>query len=423
MSAVFNSPDRGESVEAKTSDAPQFDLRALFSEVRATTGGGANDNPETDQIDFGPSDIYRRSNDSHSGGSFNFEQQGAMQIARQFASFDDDRENPNNNMNFDREDAGRLVEVYGDIYNAQNAMQEGDQSEAKDWFAEMRRDLADFTRGLFSDSEEGAGAGGSGRGNEGCRGDESNLERGSDECSNEESSENHGFEEGSEQGSEHGSEEGSEHGSEEGSEHGTEHGAEESCEGGDTPVESGSEGFTPEDSMVLLMNDMQELAEALARGDTEAAQQILARMNRHLATLLRQLGQGGEEDQGQGEAQDPPGLGDWWRPRPIDSAEPIPGDRATIGLPTPSDMLRNLPQPPNPGDILRMLPQPPNPGDILRGLPQPPNPGDLLRGLPQPPNPQDVLRNIPKPPNPQDLLNPGNLLNNLPSPSDLFDIF
>lgn len=400
MSAAFNTPDRGDSAvnEAKTSDAPQFDLQSLFSDFGATARGGSAKTESGDQLDFGPSDIYARiSNSDSSSGNFTFEQQGAMDIARRFSSFDDDKENASDNLNFDREDAGRLIEVYGDMFNAQNSLQEGDKSEAKDWLAEMRRDLADFTRGLFSDSEDG-----------GHDGREHGHERGHerDEESERSDSKCHGDECSEESQPEHSSEEGTEHGSESGAEHGSEAGSESS----DSYIGSGSDGYTPQDSMVLLMNDMQELSQALARGDSEAIQQIMARMNRHLSLLMRQLGQSGEEEGEEGGQQG----GEHGSLNPL-----TPGDsQGRLPMPpNPGDLLSGLP---NPGDLFGSLPQPPSPGDLLSGLP---NPGDILGSLPQPPNPQDLLRDLPKPPSPSDLLNPGKLLDKLPTPADIFDLF
>jgi hypothetical protein len=177
--------------------------------------------------------------------------------------------------------------------------------------------------------------------------------------------------------------------------------------------------------MVLLMNDMQELSQALANGDSEAVQQIMARMNRHLALLMRQLSQSGEE--GEPGEEEAPGTD-----RPVDSSTGggQGNERDSFNPLNPGDLLGGLPLPPSPGDLLSGLP---NPGDLLGRLPQPPSPGDLLSGLPnprdilgrlpQPPNPQDLLSNLPKPPSPSDLLNPGNLLDKLPSPRDIFDLF
>lgn len=383
MSAAFNTPDRGDSAvnEAKTSDAPQFDLKSLYSEISATARGGSAKSESGDQLDFGPSDIYARiSNNDRASGNFNFEQESAMEIARRFSSIDDDNKGASGDFNFDREDAGRLIEVYGDMYNAQNALQEGDKSEAQDWFGEMRRDLADFTRGLFSDSENGAHEG-TEHGHEGGHGDHGKHER--DEESEESSKQEcHGNECTEDSQSEQGHEEShgeSDHGSGEETEHGSEHGSEHGNESNDSYIGSGSEGYTPQDSMVLLMNDMQELSQALANGDSEAVQKIMARMNRHLALLMRQLAQSGEEE-GQGE-EEAPGTN-----RPVESS--TAGGQG-------------------------------NERDSFNPL----NPGDLLGSLPQPPNPQDLLRDLPKPPSPSDLLNPGNLLDKLPSPRDFFDLF
>ncbi len=452
MTAVFNAPDNGDrsvANEAKTSDAPKFDLQALYSDMSATTRGGLSSQRDIgNQIDFGTNDnIYARSSDSQSSsnGGFNTEQQSAMDVARRFASFDDNDNNDHtNNINIDREDVGRLVEVYGDMYNMQDSLQDGNKAEAQNWLGEMRRDLASFTRGLFTDSDSET------REREGHHGNEERRhcpdESGSkeDEGGHEENPQHH--EETTDDGSEH---------SEETSEDGAEHYQE--CESGEGHVDSGTEGYTPEDSMVLLQNDMQELTEALASGDTEAVQKIMARMNRHMALLMRQLnGQEGEEETGEpgGGGQRP--IEDWFGTGPNLPGIPNPGDLfgnvpnpgdligrlpnpgdLIGGLPNPGDLLGGLPNPgdllgglPNPGDIFGSLPTPPNPQDIWRGVSPIPNPGDLLRGLPQPPNPGDLLRGLPQPPNPRDLLgslptppNPGDLLRNLPSPGDLFDIF
>jgi len=446
MSAAFNTPDRGDNAvnETKTSDAPQFDIKSLYSDISATARGGSAKSEPGDQLDFGPSDIYARiSNNDRASGNLNFEQESAMEIARRFSSIDNENKNASSDFNFDREDAGRLIEVYGDMYNAQNAIQEGDKSEAKDWLGEMRRDLADFTRGLFSDSENGGhegrehgrerGHGDHGRHESDQESEESdNQECHGHECTDD-SQPDHGDEE-SHGESDHGSGEETEHGSESGSEHGSEEGNESN----DSYIGSSSEGYTPQDSMVLLMNDMQELSQALANGDSEAVQQIMARMNRHLALLMRQLSQSGEE--GEAGEEQAPGTD-----RPVDSSTgggqgnerdsfnplnpgdllgslplpPSPGDLLN-SLPNPGDLLGRLPQPPSPGDLLGRLPQPPSPGDLLSGLP---DPGDILGRLPQPPNPQDLLSSLPKPPSPSDLLNPGNLLDKLPSPGDIFDLF
>lgn len=408
MSAAFNTPERGDSAvnEAKTSDAPQFDLKSLYSDLSATTRGGESNKNNSDQLDFGPTDIYSRiSNNSSSDKGFNFEQQGAMDIARRFASFDDENDK-GNDFNFDREDAGRLVEVYGDMFNAQQSLQEGDKSEAKDWLGEMRRDLTAFTRGLFSDLDKDC------------------PEK---HCPTEESE--HGSEPGPES-SEHGGEESSQH--TEG--HGSEQGSEESGEAGENHIDSGSEGYTPNDSMVLLQNDLQELSQAIASGDEKTVQQILARMSRHMALLMRQLGQGDENGQEQG-PENPddgspripglPGLPGIPRlpGRDQEGINPLNPGRLLDGLPNPGDMLPGLPGLPglpNPGDILDRLP---NPGDLLTGLPELPNPGQIFDGLPKPPSPGDLLNGLPKPPGPSDILNPGRLLDSLPQPGDLFDLF
>lgn len=423
MSAAFTTPDRGDSSvnEAKTSDTPQFDLRTIYSDMNATARGGSANKESSDQLDFGPSDIYARiNNNESSNNSFNFEQQGAMQMARHFASFDDNQDDRNNDLSFDREDAGRLIEVYGDMFNAQQAIQEGDRSEARDWFGEMRRDLNDFARGLFESEED--------QNDRGHRGGDRRHD-GDDEGRNEECPEHscpadeteHGSEhknEESEHGneeSEHGNEE-SEHGSEEGSKEGSEPCPEHGSEGegsGDHYIDTGSEGYSPEDSMVLLQNDLEELSEALASGDTKAIQKILARMSRHMSLLMRQLGQN-EEAENPGRPGDSIG-GDTGLPTP-----PRPGDILN-GIPNPGDVFPGLPALPNPGDFFPNLPTPPNPGEILDGLPspgdlfdalpKPPNPGDFFDALPTPPNPGDIFNNLPKPPNPSDLLN------------DIFDIF
>lgn len=432
MTAVFNAPDNGDrsvANEAKTSDAPKFDLQALYSDTSATTRGGTSSRRDIgNQIDFGTNDnIYARSSDSQSSSKagFNPEQQNAMDLARRFASFDDnDNIDHTNNINIDREDVGRLVEVYGDMYNMQNSLQEGDKSEAKDWLGEMRRDLASFTRGLLTDSDS----------EEGSRERHGQHETdGGKHCPDNSPSEGHegGHEEqrGGHEESGHEDESGGNEDSEETSEGGSEHHQE--CESGENHVDSGTEGYTPEDSMVLLQNDMKELTEALASGDTEAVQKIMARMNRHMALMMRGLN--GQEDEegsgGQGGGQRP--IEDWF------GTGPMPGFPNPGGLPNPGDLFGNLPNPgdlidglPNPGDIFGNLPAPPNPQDIWRGVSPLPNPGDLLSGLPQPPNPQDLLAGLPTPPNPADVLrglpqppNPGDLFRNLPSPSDLFDIF
>lgn len=412
MSAAFTTPDRGDSSvnEAKTSDAPQFDLRSLYSDMSATTRGGTANKESSAQLDFGPSDIYARiNNNESSNNNLNSEQQGAMQIARHFASFDDDKNDRSSDFNFDREDAGRLIEVYGDMFNAQQAIQEGDRSEARDWFGEMRRDLNDFARGLF-ESEEDQNDRGHRGGDRRQNGDDKgkNEECPEHRCPSDESDhgsehESEEFEHGSEE-SEQGNEE-SEHGSEEGSEEGSEPCLEHSSEGegsGDHYIDTGSEGYSPEDSMVLLQNDLEELSEALASGDTKAIQKILARMSRHMSLLMRQLGQG----EGAGE-QEPGRPGDSIGADPGLPTPPRPGD-ILDGLPNPGDVFPGFPALPNPGDFFPNLPTPPDPGEILDGLP---SPGDFFDALPTPPNPHDIFDNLPKPPNPSDLLN------------DIFDIF
>lgn len=426
MTAVFNAPENGDrsvANEAKTSDAPKFDLQALYSDMSATTRGGLS--PQRDignQIDFGTNDnIYARSSDSQSSSNdgFNPEQQSAMDVARRFASFDDNDNNDHtNNINIDREDVGRLVEVYGDMYNMQDSLQDGNKAEAQNWLGEMRRDLASFTRGLLTDSDSEDGS-------RERHGQHENDER--RHCPDESGSDGHGGEHEEQPGPHEDSgheEEGSDgsEGSEGTSEDGAEHYQE--CESGEGHVDSGTEGYTPEDSMVLLQNDMQELTEALASGDTEAVQKIMARMNRHMAMLMRQLnGQESEEETGTpgGGGQYP--IEDWFGTGPNLPGIPNPGDLFG-NVPNPGDLIGSLPNPgdllgglPNPGDIFGSLPTPPNPQDIWRGVSPIPNPGDILRGLPQPPNPRDLLGSLPIPPN------PGDLLRNLPSPGDLFDIF
>ncbi len=248
-------------MSSKTSDAPKFDLQALYSDMSATTRGGTSAPREMGNlIDFGTNDnIYARSSDSQSSsnGGFNPEQQSAMDVARRFASFDDNDNNDHaNNINLDREDVGRLVEVYGDMYNMQNSLQEGDKSEAQDWLGEMRRDLASFTRGLFTDSDAEEGS----RERHGHDETESNRD-----CPEESGSEEGGHEEQPGEHEDSGHEDQSDEGPEqhgETSEGGDEHYPE--GESGESHVDSGTEGYTPEDSMVLLQNDMQELTEALA---------------------------------------------------------------------------------------------------------------------------------------------------------------
>lgn len=396
MSAVFNTPDRGDSAvnEAKTSDAPQFDLKSLYSDLSATTRGGESNKNNSDQLDFGPTDIYSRiSSNSSSAKGFNFEQRGAMDIARRFASFDDENDK-GNDFDFDREDAGRLVEVYGDMFNAQQSLQEGDKSEAKDWLGEMRRDLTAFARGLFSDSDkaESEGEGDHGHLDGEQHHNNERDEQGSSDSGKEDCSEKHCPPEETEHGSES-----SEHGVEETSEHneghGSEQGAEERGDAGENYLDLGSEGYTPNDSMVLLQNDLQELSQAIARGDEKTVQQILARMSRHMALLMRQLGQGNENEEEQ------------YPENPEDGTPRIPGLPGIPGFP---------------GDIIDGLP---NPGDLLPGLPALPNPGQIFDGLPMPPSPGDLLNGLPKPPSPSDILNPGRLLDSLPKPGDIFDLF
>ncbi len=160
MTAVFNAPDNGDrsvANEAKTSDAPKFDLQALYSDMSATTRSGTSAPRDMGNlIDFGTNDnIYARSNDSHSTShdGYSVEQQSAMDVARRFASFDDNDNNDRSSINIDREDVGRMVEVLGDMYNVQDSLQDGNTTEAQNWLSEMRQDLASFTRGLFSDSD------------------------------------------------------------------------------------------------------------------------------------------------------------------------------------------------------------------------------------------------------------------------------
>ncbi len=441
MTAVFNAPESGDgsvAKEARTSAAPQFDLKALYADMGATAQSGTR-RDTGNQLDFGTGDnLYARSSDNQSGsnGSSNFEQQTAMDVARRFASFDDDTDNNTNEINLDREDVGRLVEVYGYMYNMQDSLQDGDRSEAQDWLGEMRRDLASFTRGLFTntDSEERT------RVRDGRRDPADTYcpdEHGSDE---QEGQHERGHEEEESGGEDQSEEQG------ETTEDGWEH--TEPCPPSDGRGESGSEGYTPEDSMVLLQDDMQDLTEALASGDPQAVQQVMARMNRHMALLMRQLNPRNEDGGSDGNGREPNPWEDWLGTSPIEGRPGRgnrPGDMIGIRdpldslpflpnpgrLPNPGDILNGLPNPgdilnglPNPGDLLNGLQNPgdllaglPNPGDIFAGLPQPPNPGDILRGLPQPPNPGDLLRGLPQPPNPSDLLR------NLPSPSDLFDIF
>lgn len=404
MSAAFNTPDRGDSAvnEAKTSDAPQFDLKSLYSDLSATTRGGESNKNNSDQLDFGPTDIYSRiSNNSSSDKGFNLEQKGAMDIAKRFASFDDQNDK-DNDFNFDREDAGRLVEVYGDMFNAQQSLQEGDKSEAKDWLGEMRRDLTAFARGLFSDSDNTEREG---------QGDQENHDGG-----------RHHNDERDEQSNDNGKEDCPEKHcpAEE-----TEHGSEESGEAGENHIDSGNEGYTPKDSMVLLQNDLQELSQAIASGDEKNVQQILARMSRHMALLMRQLGQSDENVQEQ-DPENPadatprtPGLPG----RDQEGINPLDPGRLLDGLPNPGDLLPGLPGLPglpNPGDMLDRLP---NPGELLQGMPALPNPSQIFDGLPMPPSPGDLLNGLPKPPSPSDILNPGKLLTSLPKPSDIFDIF
>jgi hypothetical protein len=314
----------------------------------------------------------------------------------------------------------------------QNSINEGDKKDASQWLGELRRDLASFARGIFDEPAT----------HDGCNSEShENTEHGSEE---------HGSEE-------HGSEE---HGSEEhGSESGYEDSGSEYHEGGENSENSieytgpGMDGYTPEDTMVLLSNDMQELTDALSSGDMKGAQRIMARMNRHMAMLMQHLNrQNGNNRDGQ--RDDDPLLS--FNPddprntlisRPSDDflRGLIPNDRRDMfpnpgdllnGLPTPGDLvgirnpLERLPQLPNPGDVIGGLPQLPNPGDVIGGLPQLPNPGDVIGGLPQLPNPSDVIGSLPQLPNPSDVIghlppvpNPGNIFDNIPSPRDLFDLF
>ena len=190
--------------------------------------------------------------------------------------------------------------------------------------------------------------------------------------------------------------------------------------------------------MVLLANDMQQLSQALASGDSEKAQQIMAAMDRHMTNLMMQLNPDSASGATNGDSQSgtdvgtgtvdqtQPASGDQTNFNPLDPGGFLgrlngilnPGD-LTSGLtpPNPSDILGSLPQP---GDILGSLPQPPNPADILGSLPQP---GDILGSLPKPPNPQDLLNDLPQLPGLPKLPNPGNILGSLPSPGDLFNIF
>jgi hypothetical protein len=463
MSAVFKAPENGDhsiATETLTSDKPQFDLKSLYSDF-GTANGSSNSSNENAlyQLDF-DDNVYSQTSRA-SGGQLSFEQRGAMDIASRFASFDNDTENNTAMSNFDREDAGRLVEVFGDMLQVQNSINEGDKKDASQWLGELRRDLASFARGIFDEPAT----------HDGCNSEShENTEHGSEEHGSEEhGSEEHGSEEhGSEEhgSEEHGSEEhgSEEHGSEEhgSEEHGSESGYEDSGseyhEGGENSENSieytgpGMDGYTPEDTMVLLSNDMQELTDALSSGDMKGAQRIMARMNRHMAMLMQHLNrQNGNNRDGQ--RDDDPLLS--FNPddprntlisRPSDDflRGLIPNDRRDMfpnpgdllnGLPTPGDLvgirnpLERLPQLPNPGDVIGSLPQLPNPGDVIGGLPQLPNPGDVIGGLPQLPNPGDVIGGLPQLPNPGDVIgglpqlpNPGDVIGGLPqlpNPSDV----
>ena len=393
MSAVHNAPENGEhsrATESLTSDKPQFDLKQLYSDT-GTANHRSNSSNENaiHQLDFDE--------------PINFEQQSAMNVARTFASFDNRSNNNSGLENFDREDVGRMVEVFGDMLQMQNSIYQGDRKDASQWLGELRRDLKSFAKGVFDEPS----------GNDDCKhpcNDEEQLaeEHGSEEHSSEES------------GTENGAEEyGPENGSEEsGTESGTESGS-ENCEGSIEYTGSGMEGYTPEDTMVLLSNDMQQLSSALASGDMEAAQRIMSRMNRHMSLLMQHLNkQNGQDDLGMNFDPDDPRNIEVRRPsddflrgrRPNDGPTPLPGPGPDLGinLPFPNLGIRNpidaLPHLPNPGDIIGSLPQLPNPGDIIGGLPQLPNPGDIIGGLPQPPNPGDIIGHLPQPPNPRDLL-------------------
>lgn len=440
MSAAFNVSERGDSSvsnEAKTSEKPQFDIQRLYSDLSATTRNStANKSADATEIDFSVSESPYASK-----GGTNFEQETAMEVARRFSSIDDESSENNGGISLDREDVGRMVEVYGDMYNVQDSLEEGDTSEAQQWLSELRSDLTAFARGIF-DSPSGN--------NEDCE-DNHSCERNEDrQDRGEEHQESNGEHHQNEENGEH-AEEGGEH-SEENGEHSEENG--EHHEGGEEPYDdrehfenvgdqpgNSSEDFTPEDSMVLLQNDMQELTEALASGDKEKAQKVLARLNRHLIALMRQLNpqtpENNEEGGTDGGTEEPP-RDNWWDragnpgrgDNPIGFNPPAPGD--FFGqLPNPGDLLGGLPNPgdllgglPNPGDLLGGLPAP---GDLPIGLPNPrdlfdslPTPGDIigsLPGLPQPPNPHDFVVNLPQPPNPR------NIFDSLPKPSDLFDIF
>jgi len=199
MSAVFNKPENGDlslANETKTSDKPEFDLRTLFSEVNDKRQSRTNSAIESAayELDFSQNDnIYSQTSRTGNDGAFNFEQRGAMEIASRFASFDDDTNDNTIHANFDREDAGRLMEVYGDMYHVQNSINEGDKSDANQWLGELRRDLASFARGVFDDpSRNGDCLNGSGEEN----GSESEPQHGGE----------HWSEESSEYGSEYSSE-------------------------------------------------------------------------------------------------------------------------------------------------------------------------------------------------------------------------
>jgi hypothetical protein len=383
MSAVYNAPENGEhsrATESLTSDKPQFDLKQLYSDT-ATANYRSNSSNENaiHQLDFDE--------------PINFEQQSAMNVARTFASFDNRSSNNSGLENFDREDVGRMVEVFGDMLQMQNSIHQGDRKDASQWLGELRRDLKSFAKGVFDEPS----------GNDDCK-HPCNDE---DQIAEEYGPEEHGSHEtGSENGAEKYCPENTteESGTESGGESGT-----ENCEGNIEYTGSGMEGYTPEDTMVLLSNDMQQLSSALASGDMEAAQRIMSRMNRHMSLLMQHLNkQNGEDDLGMNFDPDDPRNIEMRRPsddflrgrRPNDGpvARTGPGLDLGIDLPFPDLGIRNpidsLPPLPNPGDIIGSLPQPPNPADIIGSLPQPPNPADIIGHLPQPPNPRDLLDNL-----------------------------